>query len=81
MSEHNFDTKNRQNADLPQYLKQRQINQKEEKHINNLDFNKTIHVDILQKDVLKDQVMITMTDESTAYSVSSLINVNTADSS
>jgi hypothetical protein len=79
MSEHKFDTKNRQNADLPQYLKQRQINPKDEQHINNLYFNKTIHVNTFQGDILKDQAIIMIMDESTAYSISTIINVNTAD--
>ncbi len=79
MSEHNFNTQNRQNADLPQYLKQRQINTKNEQHINNLEFNKTNHVDTFQEDIIKDQAIFTITDEFTAYSVSTIINANMAD--
>ncbi len=79
MSEHNFNTENCQKADLPQYLKQRQLNQKEEQHINNLHFNKTVHVDTFQRVTLKDQVIITITNESMAYLVSTIININTAD--
>jgi hypothetical protein len=80
MSEHNFSTRNHQDADLPQYLKQRQQNQNDKQHINNLHFNKTVHVNTFQGVTPQDQVIITITDESTAYSVSTVVKVNTADS-
>ncbi len=80
MSEHNFDTKNCQNADLPPFLKQKQKDTQKDQNTSNLDFNKTIHVDTFQKDDLPVKAIITITNESTAYSVSSIIGIDNANS-
>jgi hypothetical protein len=60
-------------------LKQRQQKQIDKQRISNLHFNKTVHVDTFRGVTPKNQVIITITDESTAYSVSTVIKVNTAD--
>jgi hypothetical protein len=79
MSEHNFNTKNRKNADLPQHWRQRQLNKKDKQYINNRHFNRTGHVDTFQRVTLKNQVILTITDESMAYLVSTIMDVNTPD--
>jgi hypothetical protein len=50
MSEHNFNIKNCQKADLPTFLKQMQTDTQESHDDHRLDFNKTIHVDTFQED-------------------------------
>ncbi len=84
MSEHNFYTRNRGNSNLPDFLKQRQditmqtiINNP----VNNpVNFNKAIHVDAFQTTEQPEKVIVTITDEFTAYSVSTIINDNNATS-
>jgi len=48
-------------------------------HINNLHFNETIHVDTFQGATKKNPSIISITDESTAYSVSTILKVKNAD--
>jgi hypothetical protein len=79
MSENNFNIKNRQTADLPTLLKQKQMVAKDQS-TSSLDFNKTIHVDTFQEDELSTQTMVTITDESMPYSVSTIYNNNNANS-
>jgi hypothetical protein len=80
MSEHNFNTRNRQNAYLPPCLKQKQTDTQKDQHASNQNFNKTIHVDTFQEDYHQNQAIVTMTDESTAYSVSTIITLDNTDS-
>jgi hypothetical protein len=79
MSEQNFLTKNRQNADIPQHLKQWLQNQGDMQHINNLHFNKTIHVDTFQGATEESPSIVTITNETTAYSVSTIAEVKNND--
>jgi len=48
-------------------------------HINNLQFNKAIHVDTFQGATKENPSIITITDESTAYSVSTVVKVKNTD--
>jgi hypothetical protein len=80
MSDHNFDIKNRQKADLPDFLKQKQTNIREPLIDNTLNFNKTIYVDTFWKTEQPVEAIVTITDESTAYSVSTILNDNNANS-
>jgi hypothetical protein len=71
MSEHKFFTQNRQQANLLGHLKNRQQNHADIQHINNLHF--TVYVDIFPDSPGTDPSILTMTDESTAYSISTVV--------
>jgi hypothetical protein len=80
MSEHNFNTENRQEANIPDFLKQKQTNVLEKLIENSLNFNKTIHIDTFHLPESAKVVLITITDESTDYSVSTILNNDNATS-
>jgi len=80
MSDHNFDTRNRQKADLPTFLKQKQTTVQKNHKNNNLEFNDTINVDTFQEDKQEPETMTTITDKSTAYSVTAIITHNNINS-
>jgi RNase H-like domain found in reverse transcriptase len=80
MSDHDFDIKNCQKADLPTFLKQKQMKFQKDHDDNILDFNKTIHVDTFWEEEQEPKAIITITDESTAYSVSAILNDNNINS-
>jgi hypothetical protein len=68
MIEHDFKIRNRQEADLPDFLKKRQ--NKEETGISgqNQAFNKVIHVDLIKADphstTVPEQTIISITDNT-----------------
>jgi hypothetical protein len=80
MSDHTFDIKNRQRADLPDFLKQKQTNILEKQVDNTLKFNKTIHIDTFWRTKQAVEAIDTITDDSTAYSVSTILNHKNANS-
>jgi hypothetical protein len=76
MSEHPFKTRNRQKPDLPDFLKQGQTNALQTLIGNPVNFNKVIHVDSFHTREQPEKVIITITDDSTAFSVSTIISNN-----
>jgi len=76
MSKHNFDTKNRQKSNIPDFLKQRQTNTLQTLIENPVNFNKVIHVDALHTTEPPGKVIVTITDEFTAYSMYTILNDN-----
>jgi hypothetical protein len=77
MSEHNFKIKDKQKSDLPDFLKKGQ-NDTLQTHIGYpVKFNKAIHIDAFYTIKTPENVIITITDYSTAFSVS----IITADNS
>jgi hypothetical protein len=80
MSEHNFEIKDKQKSNLPDSLKN---GQKEacQTHVGNPGrFNKTIHVEAFSTLRRPEKVIITITDDSTAFSVSTITTDNSATS-
>ncbi len=80
MSEHNFETRNRQKSDLPDFLNMGQTDTIQTHMGNPVNFNKAIHVDTFCTTSMPEKVIITITDDSTAFSVSTIITDNSATS-
>jgi hypothetical protein len=80
MSDHNVNIKNRQKADLPNFLKQKQTNILEQLSDNTQNFNETVHIDTFWKTEQAVEAIVTIMDESTAYSVSTILNDDNANS-
>jgi hypothetical protein len=74
MSEHNFDTKTRQRGNILEFLKQKQTNVLDKLVDNTQKFYETIHVDTFHITEQSEEAIVTITDESTAYSVSTILN-------
>jgi hypothetical protein len=72
MIEHDFEIRDRQKADLPDFLKKRQI--KEGREISGQDqaFNKVIHMDLIKADphstMVPDQAILSITDDTRTFS-------------
>jgi hypothetical protein len=79
MSEHNFDTKNRQASTIPLQLKQRQQNLGKLKEIDNQNFNKAVHIDTFQSINHDNHVITAITDESTGYSIATISDITRLD--
>jgi hypothetical protein len=80
MSEHQFETRNRQKSDLPIFLKQGQTNTLQTLVGNPFNFNKAIHVNAFSNTDPPEKVIITIMDNSTAFSVSTIGTDNSAPS-
>ncbi len=78
MSEHHFNTKNCQTSNIPLKLKQKQqflqINE-----VNNQNFNKIVHIDTFQSISHTNNVITAITDEATAYSITTISDVTDPD--
>jgi hypothetical protein len=70
MSEHKFLTQNDQKANLPEHLKHYQHNHTDSHRIKSLHFNEKIHVDMFLDLPDNRPVILAITDENMAYSVS-----------
>jgi hypothetical protein len=80
MSEHDFEIKDKQKSDLPNSLKNRQ-KEASQTHVGNPGrFNKTIHVDTFSTLRTPEKIIITIMDNSTAFSVSTITTDNSATS-
>jgi hypothetical protein len=77
MSKQDFDIRNRQKSNLPDFLKMGQANTLQTHAGNTTNFNKAIHVDSFS--TLR-KVIITITDDSKAFSVSTIATDNSATS-
>jgi hypothetical protein len=80
MSEHNFEIKDKHNSDLPDFLKKGQNNALQTHVGNPVKFNEAIHVYAFCTTKTPDKVLFTITDNSTAFSVSTIINDNSTTS-
>jgi hypothetical protein len=72
MIEHDFEIQNRQKADLPDFLKKRQIEEGREISGQDQAFNKVIHVDLIKIDphgnTFPDQTILSITDDTRTFS-------------
>jgi hypothetical protein len=80
MSEQNFETRNRQKSNLPDFLKMGQTDKLQTHMGNPVNFNEAIHVDTFCTTRMPEKVIITITDDSTAFSVSTIITDNSTTS-
>ena len=72
MIEHDFEIQDRQEADLPDFLKKRQIEEGREISGQDQAFNKVIHVDLIKTDphspTVPDQAILSITDDTRTFS-------------
>ncbi len=84
MIEHDFEIQDRQKADLPDFLKKRQIEEGRETPGQNQAFNKVIHVDLINANSpgtkVSDQTIISITDDTRSFSQIAILTDNKIDS-
>jgi hypothetical protein len=84
MIEHDFEIRNRQRADLPDYLKKRQIQEGGEISGQDQAFNKVIHVDLIKADphsnTVPDQAILSITDDTRTFSQIAVLTDDKIDS-
>jgi hypothetical protein len=72
MIEHDFEIQDRQTADLPDYLKRRQIKEEREISGRNQAFNKVIHMDLIDANShgtnVSDRAILSITDDTRTFS-------------
>ncbi len=72
MIEHDFEVQDRQTADLPDFLKKRQIEEAREISGRNQAFNKVIHVDLINANPhstkISDRAILSITDDTRTFS-------------
>jgi hypothetical protein len=71
MIEHEFEIKDRQRADLPDFLKKRLSKEGREISRQNQAFNKVIHVDLINTNLspeASDQTILSITDDTRTFS-------------
>jgi hypothetical protein len=72
MIEHDFESRNRQEADLPGFLKKRQIKEGGEISGQDQAFNKVIHVDLIKADphsnTVTNPAILSITDDTRTFS-------------
>jgi hypothetical protein len=76
MSEHNFEIKNKQKSDLPDFLEKGQNDALQTHTGNPGKFNRNILVDAFSNLRTPEKVNITITDDSTVFSVSTITTDN-----
>jgi hypothetical protein len=84
MIEHDFEIQDRQKADLPDYLKKRQIEEGQDTSEQTQAFNKVIHVDLINAcspdTEVYDQTIISITDDTRYFSQIAVLTDNKIDS-
>ncbi len=84
MIEHDFKIRNRQKADLPDFLKKRQIQAGGEIPGPDRSFNKVIHVDLIKTDpystAVPDRTILSITDDTRAFSQITVLTNDKIDS-
>jgi hypothetical protein len=73
MSKHEFEIRDKQKSDLPDFLKKGQTNFTQVCISQPVTFNKTIHVDTIHTMNEPEKVIITITDDSRTFSASTVI--------
>jgi hypothetical protein len=71
MIEQEFEIKDRQRADVPDFLKKRQSEEGRENSRRNQAFNKVIHVDLINANLppdASDQTILSITDDTRTFS-------------
>jgi hypothetical protein len=72
MIEHNFEIQDRQKADLPNFLKKRQIEERQGNSRRDQAFNKVIHVDLINANPhgnkYSDRAILSITDDTRTFS-------------
>ncbi len=72
MIEHDFEIQDRQKADLPDFLKKRQIEEETRSSGQDQAFNKVIHVDLIKADphntTVPEQAILSITDDTRTFS-------------
>ena len=76
MGEHNFEIRDKQKSDLPDSLKIGQQKACQLPISNTKKFNETIHVDAFSTLTSQEKIILTITDNLTAFSISTLIPDN-----
>jgi hypothetical protein len=84
MIEHDFKIQNRQKAELPDFLKKRQINEGDKISGQNQAFNKIIHVDLIKigphGTPFPDQSLLSITDDTRTFSQVAVLTNDTINS-
>jgi hypothetical protein len=84
MIEHDFEIRDRQKVDLPDFLKKRQIEEGREISGQDQAFNKVIHVDLIKADphstTVPDQAILSITDDTRTFSQVAVLTDDKIDS-
>jgi hypothetical protein len=73
MSDHEFEVKDRQRSDLPDFLKKRQNIVEPGQVYQSTTFNRIVHVDTINTHTTPDKMIIIITDDSRTFSTSAVI--------
>ncbi len=77
MIDHDFKIQDRQKADLPDFLKKRQMCERQEDTKQNRAFNKVIHVDLINADtnsnVTSSKTILSITDDTRTFTQVAII--------
>jgi hypothetical protein len=73
MSEHEFEIRDKQKSDLPDFLKKGQNHTTQVRVSQPVTFNKTVHVDTICTNTNLENTIITITDDSRTFSISAVI--------
>ncbi len=73
MSEHEFEIRDKQKSDLPEFLKKGQNHTTQVRASQPITFNKTVHVDTICTNTKPENTIITITDDSSTFSISAII--------
>jgi len=74
MNDHEFETKDKQKSDLPDFLKKGQNIAKPGRVSGTMALNKMVHVDTINTHTKPDKMIITITDDSRTFSTSAVIS-------
>ncbi len=84
MIEHDFEIRDRQQADLPDFLRKRQIKEETGSSGQNQAFNKIIHVDLIKADphntTVPEQAILSITDNTRTFSQVAVLTNDKIDS-
>jgi hypothetical protein len=73
LSEHEFEIRDKQKSDLPDFLKKGQRDTTQVRASQPVTFNKTVHVDTIGTNNKPENAIITITDDSNTFSISAVI--------
>jgi hypothetical protein len=80
MNEHEFEIKDKQKSDLPDFLKKGQNIATPRRVSQNITFNKIVHVDTIGTYNKADKMIITITDDLRTFSRSAVITDSSSNS-
>jgi hypothetical protein len=73
MSKHEFEIRDKQKSDLPDFMKKGQDDTTQVRVGQTVTFNKTVHVNFICTNTKQENTIITITDDSRTFSISAVI--------